>query len=316
VLVIRNDRPLAEGRWMVCVDGSSYAYKALRIALQMAREYRAKLYVCSAFDVEYHHVVFGNIKDVLSVQASKVFKFEEQEELHNNIIDKGLLKLCQANLKRAQVMAQEYPDVEIETQILIGKPFQCILQWVEEIDPSMMIVARHGGHRVEGTDLGSQADNLVRLAPDERAAGRHAGRPPRRDPVDRGGRREGARVGARRRGPHPPRPAPSRSASPARRGRVHARQLRPGRERHRTRRTATAPRTGTGSVPPISADGLPMVTGRAPGRGDQEAPPHAHAADHGDRHRRGAGPGRGEGRRGDEAHRRRGRDADAVPAER
>jgi nucleotide-binding universal stress UspA family protein len=164
VLVIRNDRPLAEGRWMVCVDGSSYAYKALRIALQLAREYHAKLYVCSAFDVEYHHVVFGNIKDVLSVQASKVFKFEEQEELHNNIIDKGLLKLAQANLKRAQVMAEEYPDVAFETQILIGKPFQCILQWIEEVDPSMLVAARHGNHRIEGTDLGSQADNLVRLA--------------------------------------------------------------------------------------------------------------------------------------------------------
>ncbi len=164
VLVVRNDRPLAEGRWIVCVDGSSYAYKALRVALEMARAYKAKLYVCSAFDVEYHHAVFNNIKDVLSVQASKVFKFEEQEELHNNIIDKGLLKLCQANLKRAQVMAEEYPDVEIETQVLVGKPFQCILQWVAEIDPSMMIVARHGNHRVDGTDLGSQAENLVRLA--------------------------------------------------------------------------------------------------------------------------------------------------------
>ena len=165
VLIVRDERALSDGRWMVCVDGSSYAYKALRSVLEMAREYGAKLYVCSAFDVEYHHVVFGNIKDVLSVQASKVFKFEEQEELHNNIIDKGLLKLCQANLKRAQVMAEAYPEVEVETQILIGKPFQCILQWLEEVDPTLLVVARHGGHRIEGTDLGSQAENLVRLAP-------------------------------------------------------------------------------------------------------------------------------------------------------
>ena len=164
-LVVRDARPLEGGRWIVCVDGSSYAYKGLRLALQLARDYGAKLFVCSAFDVEYHHVVFGNIKDVLSVQASKVFKFEEQEELHNNIIDKGLLKLCQANLKRAQVMAQEYPEVEMETQVLVGKPFQCILQWIEEIDPSLLVMARHGGHRVEGTDLGSQAENLLRLAP-------------------------------------------------------------------------------------------------------------------------------------------------------
>ena len=164
-LIVRNDRALEGGDWIVCVDGSSYSYKAMRHALEMAKEFGAKLYVCSAFDVEYHHAVFGNIKDILSVQASKVFKFEEQEELHNNIIDKGLLKLAQANLKRAEVMAQEFPEVQVETQILIGKPFQCILQWIEEIEPSLLVLARHGGHRIEGTDMGSQADNLCRLSP-------------------------------------------------------------------------------------------------------------------------------------------------------
>ena len=164
-LIVRNDRELAGGDWIVCVDGSSYSYKAMRHALEMAKEFGAKLHVCSAFDVEYHHAVFGNIKDILSVQASKVFKFEEQEELHNNIIDKGLLKLAQANLKRAEVMAKEFPEVEVETQILVGKPFQCILQWIEEIEPSLLVLARHGGHRIEGTDMGSQADNLCRLTP-------------------------------------------------------------------------------------------------------------------------------------------------------
>ena len=163
-LIIRNDRTLEGGKWLVGVDGSAYAYKGLRIALDMAREYGAKVYIGSAFDVQYHHVVFHNIKDVLSVQASKVFKFEEQEELHNNIIDKGLLRLCKANIKRAEVMASEYPEVEIETQVLIGKPFDALLKWAEEIDPSLIVVARHGSHRIEGTDLGSQADNLVHLS--------------------------------------------------------------------------------------------------------------------------------------------------------
>ena len=163
-LIIRDDRPLEGGKWLVGVDGSAYAYKGLRLALEMAREYGAKVYIASAFDVQYHHVVFHNIKDVLSVQASKVFKFEEQEELHNNIIDKGLLRLCKANIKRAEVMASEYPEVEIETQVLIGKPFDALLKWAEEIDPSLIVVARHGSHRIEGTDLGSQADNLVHLS--------------------------------------------------------------------------------------------------------------------------------------------------------
>ncbi|MCH7565246.1 MAG: universal stress protein [Gemmatimonadetes bacterium] len=164
-LIVKNGRALEGGDWIVCIDGSAYSYKAMRLALEMAREFGAKLHVCSAFDVEYHHAVFGNIKDVLSVQAAKVFKFEEQEELHNNIIDKGLLKLCQANLKRAEVMAGEFEDVEVETQVLVGKPFQSVLQWVEELEPSLLILGRHGSHRVEDTDMGSQAENLCRLAP-------------------------------------------------------------------------------------------------------------------------------------------------------
>ena len=165
LLIVRDDRPFQGGRFLVCVDGSSYSYKAMRVALELAQAFGGSLYVCSAFDVEYHHVVFHNIKDVLSYQASKVFKFEEQEELHNNIIDKGLLKLCQANLKRAEVMAQEFPDVPIKTQILVGKPFQVVMQWAEEIKPSLLVLSRHGAHRIENTQLGSQAENLVRIAP-------------------------------------------------------------------------------------------------------------------------------------------------------
>ena len=107
MLIVRDERPLQGGRFMVCIDGSAYSYKAMRKALELAREFDGSLFVCSAFDVDYHHVVFHNIKDVLSVQASKVFKFEEQEELHNNIIDKGLARLAKANLKRAMAMARE-----------------------------------------------------------------------------------------------------------------------------------------------------------------------------------------------------------------
>ncbi|HSM07616.1 MAG TPA: universal stress protein [Gemmatimonadota bacterium] len=164
VLVVRDQRPIEGGSIMVCIDGSAYSYKCMRIALELAREYGCKLLVGGAFDVEYHHAVFNNIKDVLSVQASKVFKFEEQEELHNNIIDKGLLRLCKANVKRASVMASEFPDVEVETQILVGKPFQVILQWAEEEKPSLLVLARHGSHRIEGTEIGSQAEEVLRQA--------------------------------------------------------------------------------------------------------------------------------------------------------
>jgi hypothetical protein len=61
-------------------------------------------------------------------------------------------------------MATEFPDVEIKTQVLVGKPFQVVLQWAEEVQPSLLVLARHGAHRIDGTQLGSQAENVVRLS--------------------------------------------------------------------------------------------------------------------------------------------------------
>jgi hypothetical protein len=39
------------------------------------------------------------------------------------------------------------------------------MQWAEEIQPTLVILARHGSHRIAGTSMGSQAENLVRLLP-------------------------------------------------------------------------------------------------------------------------------------------------------
>src|SRR5260221_1252890 len=78
VLIVRDDRPLDGGRFLVCVDGSSYSYKAMKAGLELGQTFGGSLHLCSRFAVEYHHVVFHNIKDELSYQASKGVKFEEQ----------------------------------------------------------------------------------------------------------------------------------------------------------------------------------------------------------------------------------------------
>src|SRR5262249_14235771 len=48
MLIVREGGALEGGRFMVCVDGSSYSYKAMRSALELAQEFGASLYVCSA----------------------------------------------------------------------------------------------------------------------------------------------------------------------------------------------------------------------------------------------------------------------------
>ena len=63
-------------------------------------------------------------------------------------------------------MAQEFPEVLVETQILIGKTLSSAsFSGSRRSIRALLILARHGGHRIEGTDMGSQADNLCRLSP-------------------------------------------------------------------------------------------------------------------------------------------------------
>ncbi|MGH8103858.1 MAG: universal stress protein [bacterium] len=161
--VCKNGSDLSGGKTLVAVDGSPYSYSALRKAITLAKQFGANVEVVSAFDPAFHHAAFLNIRGALSKEAGKVFKFEEQEELHNNIIDVGLEKVCQANLLRAQKLANDL-DFPITTRVLKGKPFDEILNYVEETAPDLMVFGRYGAHHVEGADLGSHAENLLRQA--------------------------------------------------------------------------------------------------------------------------------------------------------
>ena len=74
-------------------------------------------------------------------------------------------------------MAQECPDVPIKTQILIGKPFQVIMQWAEEIKPSLLVIARHGAGEILKLTLRIEA-GIIRPVTE--------GRPHQRRPVAHG----------------------------------------------------------------------------------------------------------------------------------
>lgn len=165
MLVMRQtERTLRGGRILVCVDGSAYCFVALRKALRLAKTFDATVHCVSAFDPFYHYAAFENIRYVLSYQAGKVFKFEEQEELHNNIIDRGLKKVCEANLLRAESVAEE-AGVPITTEVLVGKPFAKIVDVCERDDYDLAVIGRWGAHHVEGADMGSNTDNLLRMSP-------------------------------------------------------------------------------------------------------------------------------------------------------
>ena len=116
----------------------------------------------SAFDHQYHLVAFAGIANVLSEEMGEVFKSEEQEKLHKDVIDRGLEKIYQDHLDKAAKITRNR-GIDIKTTILQGKPYDQILKHTERENPALLILGRTGIHSVNGLDMGSATENIIRM---------------------------------------------------------------------------------------------------------------------------------------------------------
>ena len=164
-LVIKSPgRAVSEGPIAVAIDGSPRAYGGLMTALALAQEWRVPLHVLSAFDPYYHYVAFNRIAGVLSEEARRVFRFKEQERLHEEIIDSGLARIYEGHLQVARNIAADYAAA-VHTRLLDGKPHEAIGLCLRELQPSLLVIGRLGIHADDGLDIGGTAENLLRTAP-------------------------------------------------------------------------------------------------------------------------------------------------------
>ncbi len=160
-LVIKEPtRDITEGPILVAIDGSKKSFGGLLTAFALAREWQVPLHVVSAFDPYYHYVAFNRIAGVLSEEAGKVFRFKQQEKLHEEIIDSGLAKIYQGHLDVAESIAQDH-DANIEIALLDGKPHDAIERHLEKLKPSLLVIGKLGIHADEGLDIGGNAENLL-----------------------------------------------------------------------------------------------------------------------------------------------------------
>jgi len=166
-LIVRNTDPLLDkqGAIVVCLDGSPQSFNGLKLGIELATALRRPLQAIAVYDPYLHYAMFNGIVGVLTEKASKIFRFKEQEQLHEEIIDTGLAKIYQSHLEIGRKLAAE-AGVELAITLLDGKCFEKILTFVRKEQPWLLILGRVGVHSEENeVDLGSNSENILRLAP-------------------------------------------------------------------------------------------------------------------------------------------------------
>jgi nucleotide-binding universal stress UspA family protein len=150
---------------LVGIDGSPQSFGALMTAIDLARAFGKKVEAIAVYDPYLHYSVFNGIVNVLTEQAAKVFRFEEQNQLHEEIIDTGLAQIYQSHLEVGERMASEV-GVEIKKTLLDGKPFQKIVDHARKSNPWLLVLGRIGVHSpADEKGLGSNVENVLRTAP-------------------------------------------------------------------------------------------------------------------------------------------------------
>jgi nucleotide-binding universal stress UspA family protein/predicted Zn-ribbon and HTH transcriptional regulator len=164
-LVVKALEPDRPGAIVVGLDGSPQSFNGLKLAIGLGKALNRPVEAVAVYDPYLHYAMFNGIVGVLSEKASKIFRIKEQEQLHEEIIDTGLAKIYQSHLEIARKLARE-DGVDMGITLLDGKCFEKVLQYCRRKAPWLLILGRIGVHSDEDEmDLGSNTENLLRLAP-------------------------------------------------------------------------------------------------------------------------------------------------------
>ncbi len=161
-LVIRQTERLPWEHMLVAVDGSAEALGAVRTACVLAKAMGGTVELLSSFDPEFHHTMFRAISRALSKEAARVFRFEQQQTLHEEIIDDGLARIYQGHLDAAGRLCESLGVTPIQSTLLSGKAAVCVANHALEVGPSMVMLGRVGFHSNDDIDLGGCTEQILR----------------------------------------------------------------------------------------------------------------------------------------------------------
>jgi nucleotide-binding universal stress UspA family protein len=195
-LVIKKDLNLSNPRLVVCLDGSASAISALRMANKLAQRFNGELHLVYVFDSNIHKEIFERLKESVINEQGFSFNSMEQERMHDEFIDEGLARVGNMILDKAEktvfnttssgiglgewgFMRKSKALVErgeasniylsdpngLTKKVLGGCIYQRICDYASEVRADLVVVGRTGRHYIEGMDIGSVTENVLRFSP-------------------------------------------------------------------------------------------------------------------------------------------------------
>jgi nucleotide-binding universal stress UspA family protein len=168
-------------KFVVGLDGSASAVGALRTARLFADRFGAELHLVYVFDSRLHKDLFGRLKESLINREGFSFNSKQQEKIHDEFIDKGLARVGTLLLRKAEqeVFGETPEDLPVlngwglvgeggpplrNKRVLEGPVYRRICDYAAEVQADLIFVGRTGRHAVDGMDIGSVAENVLRYA--------------------------------------------------------------------------------------------------------------------------------------------------------
>ncbi len=161
LLLVKRD--VLPKKILVGLDGSRQSQKILEKVIKIAHLFDSEIFLVSSFEPLLHRSVFKSLVEVLSEEAGKVFKFREQEDLHNKVIDQSLAELYRSYLDHAKSIL-ERNGVSVKTELLEGKPYYSLWEKSRGINPDLIVVGKFGLHQGKNQHIGSTTENISEVA--------------------------------------------------------------------------------------------------------------------------------------------------------
>lgn len=123
-------------------DGSERAFRALAVAISLAKANKSELHMVSVEEIDYMPEFVEEIRQETETAARRFHKV----------------------LQRARTMAEEQ-HVNIRTHVLAGHAVRDIVGLAVELKTDLLVIGSTGHSQFYERMLGSRADRLVHLAP-------------------------------------------------------------------------------------------------------------------------------------------------------